>query len=45
MKMAVKNHADPKIIVFNQRKQLDWMIGNLAPEATQMVIDKNFFTN
>jgi len=45
MKMAVKNHPDPKIIVFNQRRQLDWMIGNLAPEATQMVIDRNFFTN
>lgn len=44
MKVVVKNHADPKIIRYNQRKQLDWMISQVAPKAEQMVIDRYFFS-
>lgn len=42
---AVKGQGEPKIIRYTQRRQMDWLIGKVAPEAEQMVIDYNFFTN
>jgi hypothetical protein len=44
MKEVVKGHAEPNIVRYTQRRQLDWMISQVAPQATQMVIDRNFFT-
>ena len=44
MKIVVKDHADPSIVKYNQSKQLNWMISQVAPSAEQMVLDRYFFT-
>lgn len=44
MKVVVKNHADPNIIRYTQRRQLDWMISTVAPSAEEMTIDRYFFS-
>jgi len=44
MKAAVKGQGEPKIVRYNQRRQMDWLIGKVAPEAESMVIDYNFFS-
>jgi hypothetical protein len=42
---AVKTHPPLNLVQFDQRKQLNWLISEVAGEADQMVIDGNFFTD
>lgn len=44
MKVVVKNLAEPSIIRYDQKMQLNWMISKLAPQASSMVIDRYFFS-
>lgn len=41
---AVKSHPQLQIVQFDQRRQLDWIISEVASEAEQMAIDSYFFT-
>jgi hypothetical protein len=42
---AVKSHPPLNILQYDQRRQLDWIIGEVASSAEEMTIDQFFFTN